>query len=157
MAHGPEGGQELGPEPLGIIRAAGGAPGTTSVRHHSSRAGVDVATKRQVETKLRQLIKRLDQANHEVRGSLAESLPETRIIEVVIPDLETSYWTELDGGRMDGLHEGSPRQAEIRVRVSSDHLVELVDGRRSLFSAYLAGQVSIDASFSDLLRLRKLA
>jgi SCP-2 sterol transfer family protein len=116
-----------------------------------------VATKRQVETKLRQLIKRLDQANHEVRGSLAESLPETRIIEVVIPDLETSYWTELDGGRMDGLHEGSPRQAEIRVRVSSDHLVELVDGRISLFSAYLAGQVSIDASFSDLLRLRKLA
>jgi hypothetical protein len=116
-----------------------------------------VATKRQVETRLRQLIKRLDRADHEVRGSLAESLPDTRIIEVVIPDLGTSYWTELTEGRMDGLHEGTPREAEIRVRVSSDYLVELVDGRKSLFSAYLAGQVSIDASFSDLLRLRKLA
>jgi hypothetical protein len=116
-----------------------------------------VATKRQVETKLRQLIKQLEGADHEVRGSLAESLPDTRIIEVVIPDLGTSYWTELAGGRMDGLHDGSPREAEIRVRVSSDDLVELVDGKRSLFSAYLAGHVSIDASFSDLLRLRKLA
>jgi SCP-2 sterol transfer family protein len=116
-----------------------------------------VATKRQVEAKLRQLIKRLDQADHDVRGSLAESLPESRMVEVVIPDLGTSYWTELSGGKMDGLHEGSPRQAEIRVRVSSDYLVELVDGKKSLFSAYLAGQVKIEASFSDLLRLRRLA
>lgn len=116
-----------------------------------------MATKRQVETKLRQLIKRLDQADQQVRGSLAESLPETRIVEVVITDLGTSYWTALTGGRMDGLHEGAPRQAEIRVRVSSDYLVELVDGKKSMFSAYLAGQVSIEASFSDLLRLRKLA
>jgi len=139
----------------GIIRAAAGAE--RDQRHLSSRAGVDVATKRQVETKLRQLIKRLDQADHEVRGSLTESLPEARIIEVVITDLGNSYWTELTGGRMDGLHEGSPRQAEIRVRVSSDHLVELVDGKKSMFSAYLAGQVAIEASFSDLLRLRKLA
>jgi hypothetical protein len=116
-----------------------------------------VATKRQVETKLRQLIKRLDQANHDVRGSLAESLPETRVIELVIPDLGTSYWTELAGGRMDGLHEGSPGEAAIRVQVPSDQLVELVDGKKSLFSAYLGGQVRIEASFSDLLRLRKLA
>jgi hypothetical protein len=116
-----------------------------------------VATKRQVETKLRQLIKRLDQADTQVRGSLADSLPESRIVQVEIPDLGTSYWTELAGGRMEGLHEGPPRQAEIRARVSSDCLVDLVDGKKSLFSAYLAGQVSIDASFSDMLRLRKLA
>lgn len=116
-----------------------------------------MATKRQVETKLRQLIKRLDQAGHDVHGSLADSLPETRVIEVIISDLGTSYWTELAEGRMDGLHEGAPTEAEIRVRLSSDQLVELVDGKRSLFSAYLAGRVSIEASFSDLLRLRKLA
>jgi hypothetical protein len=124
---------------------------------HLCNRGVDVATKRQVETKLRQLIKRLDRADHEVRGSLAQSLPETRIIEVVITDLGISYWTELTEGRMDGLHEESPRHAEIKVRVSSDYLVELVDGKKSMFSAYLAGQVSIEASFTDLLRLRKLA
>jgi hypothetical protein len=50
-----------------------------------------------------------------------------------------------------------PREAEIRIHVDSDHLVELVDGERSLFSSYLGGQVRIEASLTDLLRLRKLA
>jgi hypothetical protein len=34
--------------------------------------------------------------------------------------------------------------------------VDLIDGRGSLFSAYLSGRIRIDASMSDLLRLRKL-
>ena len=116
-----------------------------------------MATRRQVEGKLRELIRRLDDADSDVTGSLAENLPESRIVEVSIPDLECTYWTELVGGRMGPLHSGAPPQAEIRVRVSSDHLVELVDGRRSLFSSYLSGQVRIDASFGDMLRLRRLA
>jgi len=116
-----------------------------------------VATKPQVERKLRELMKRLEESNSQVRSSLAGALPESRVIEVSVSDLGVSYWTELAGGTMGRLHEGVPRHHEIRIRVSSDDLVELVDGRRSLFSAYLSGLVKIDASFSDLLRLRKLA
>jgi SCP-2 sterol transfer family len=116
-----------------------------------------VATKHQVERKLRELIKRLDEAEGGVRGSLAGALPDSRVIEVVLTDLETSYWTELNGGRMGRLHPGSPRDAEIRVHVNSDDLIALVDGRTPLFSAYLSGQVRISASWSDLLRLRRLA
>lgn len=116
-----------------------------------------MATKRQVERKLRELIKRLDDAGGDVRGSLAGALPETRIVEVIVPDLGASYWTELSGGRMGTLHSGQPKEPEIRIRVDSDALVELVDGKRSLFSSYLSGQVKIEASFSDLLRLRNLA
>lgn len=88
---------------------------------------------------------------------MAGALPESRVIEVALSDLGVSYWTELADGAMGSIHEGVPPHYEIRIRVSSDDLVELVDGRRSLFSAYLVGQVKIDASFSDLLRLRKLA
>jgi hypothetical protein len=121
------------------------------------RAGAALATKRQVELKLRELIGRLESADGSVRGSLATSLPETRVIEVEIPDIGSTYWTELSGGRMGPLHEGTPLQAEIRVRVDSDHLVELVDGKKSLFSSYIGGQVRIEASLTDLLRLRKLA
>jgi hypothetical protein len=116
-----------------------------------------VATKRQVERKLRELMQRLEQSGGQVRTSLAGALPESRVIEVVVSDLGLSYWTELSGGSMDSLHEGTPPHHEIRIRLSSDDVIELVDGRRSLFSAYLAGQVTIEASFSDLLRLRKLA
>jgi predicted lipid carrier protein YhbT len=116
-----------------------------------------VATKREVERKLRELIGRLESADSDVQRSLAGALPDSRIIHVRVPDLDVSYWTELSGGRMGALRRGEPPDPEIRVLVDSDDLIALVDGRRSLFSAYLAGVVKIDASFSDLLRLRKLA
>ena len=116
-----------------------------------------MATKRMVEQRLRELIKRLKQADSQVHSSLAESLPDPRIIQIVIPDLEATYWTEMSGGVMGRLHPGPPPSADIRIRCSSDHMVEMVDGKRSLFSSYLAGQLKIDASFTDMLRLRKLA
>jgi hypothetical protein len=116
-----------------------------------------LATKRQVEGKLRTLIKRLDEADHGVRGSLADTLPEPKVIELTVPDIEAVYWTELASGGMGELHEGLPNRADIRIRVASDHLVELVDGKHSLFSSYLGGRVKIEASLGDLLRLRKLA
>jgi len=116
-----------------------------------------VATKREVERKLRELMSRLEEADAGVRGSLAGALPDSRVIQVIVPDLGLSYWTELAGGTMDSLHRGEPRDAEIRVHVDSDDLIELVDRRRSLFSSYLSGKVKIEASLGDLLRLRKLA
>jgi hypothetical protein len=116
-----------------------------------------VATKRQVERKLRELIARMDQADHEAGRAVAEALPEPRIIQVTIPDLPATYWTELSDGKMHGLHQGEPQRADIRVRVASDHLVDLVDGRKSLFPSFLGGQVKIEASLSDMVRLRKLA
>jgi hypothetical protein len=115
-----------------------------------------VATKQQVERKLRELIRRLDKAGGDVHGSLAEALPERRILYVIVPDLDASWWTEMAGGKMKGLHRGVPDRTDIKVRVDSDQLVDLMDGRRSLFSSYLAGKVKIEASLSDLLRLRKL-
>jgi hypothetical protein len=128
---------------MGIIRAAA--------------RGVTVATRRQVESKLRELIGRLDAAS-DVRGSLAESLPDARIVEVLVPDLAASWWTEMTGGGMGPLRHGPPpQQAEIRIHVGSDHLVELVNGEKSLFSSYLGGHVRIEASLTDLMRLRKLA
>jgi hypothetical protein len=116
-----------------------------------------VATKRLVEQKLRELIKRLKQADGQVHSSLAETLPEPRIIQIEIPDLDATYWSEMSGGVMGPIHSGPPARADIRIRCTSDHLVEMVEGKRSIFSSYLAGQVKIDASFADMLRLRKLA
>ena len=115
-----------------------------------------MATRREVETKLRTLIKRLDRADPAVRDSLADSLPDTKTIELVVTDMDATYWTEMSGGGLGSLHKGPPPTSDIRVEVSGDHLVELVDGKASLFSSYLAGQVKIQASLGDLMRLRKL-
>jgi hypothetical protein len=58
---------------------------------------------------------------------------------------------------MDTLHRGVPPHTDIRMVVDSDHLMELLDGKRSLFSSFVSGSVKIQASLSDLIRLRKMA
>lgn len=116
-----------------------------------------MATKREVERKLRELIERLDGADGAVHGSLAEALPEGRVVEVTIPDLDAKYWTKLVDGRMGTLRRGPAARADIGIRVDGDDLVDLVDGRRPFMAAVLGGTVKIDASLADMLRLRKLA
>lgn len=114
-----------------------------------------MATKREVEAKLRQLIARLSETQ-DAQGALARTLPESKVVAVRIPDLEADYWTLMESGRMDGLHQGVAERADIKIRVASDQLVAIVDGKASLFSAFVSGQVKIEASLSDLMRLRKL-
>jgi SCP-2 sterol transfer family len=114
-----------------------------------------MASRTEVEHKLSQLIDRLD-ASEEGARSLAETLPDARTLSVHVTDLDLHYWSLLDGGRMGPLQDGPRDDAQIRIRAPSDVLVDLIDGRGSLFSAYLAGRIRIDASMSDLLRLRRL-
>ena len=115
-----------------------------------------MATETQVEAKLQELIKRLE-GDDGARDSFSSSLPEPRVVALEITDLGAGYWTELAAGRMSELHSGLPDRWDIRVRAGSDDLVALVDGHRSLFSAVVSGQVKVDASITDLMRLRKLA
>jgi hypothetical protein len=114
-----------------------------------------MATPHEVQQRLEGLIARLA-SSQMGRGGLADALPEPRVLMVSVPDLDTSYWTALEGGRMGDLEVGDPGDAHIRVTAPSDTLVDVLDGRESLFSAYVAGTVRIDASMSDLLRLRRL-
>ena len=116
-----------------------------------------VATRRDVERKLRELIQRMDGAGDGVRGSLSDALPDAKVIELTVTDLPGTYWTQLESGRMHELHEGPAERADIRIQVQSDHLIDLVDGRSSLLGSFLSGNVKIDASLGDLIRLRGLA
>jgi predicted lipid carrier protein YhbT len=116
-----------------------------------------LATKKQVEAKLQELIARLDQADPDVQEGLADALPDTKILEVHVPDLDERYWTEMASGQLGELNEGHPPRRDIKITVDSDDLVDLVEGRGNLFSKYLSGHVRIDASVGDLMRLRRLA
>jgi hypothetical protein len=115
-----------------------------------------VATKRQVEAKLRELIKRLGQTE-EGMAALSQALPEPRIIEVYVPDLDETYWTELAAGRMGTLRRGGSEGADIRLEARSDDLIDVLDGRTSMFSSYVGGRMKVEASFADIMRLRRLA
>jgi putative sterol carrier protein len=114
-----------------------------------------VATKHKVEAKLRELIARLS-GTEAAQDKLARSLPESKVIAVIVPDLDSRYWATMEGGRMDGLHQGVPERADITIRIGSDDLVSVADGATSFFSAFVSGRIKVEASVSDLLRLRRL-
>lgn len=115
-----------------------------------------MASLTEVERKLHELKDRLD-ASDEGARALGDSLPESRILALHVTDLEADFWTELRGGRMGEINHGPPQEAHIRIRAHSDDFVDMVDGTAGgLFSAYLGGRLRVDASVSDLLRLRKL-
>ena len=116
-----------------------------------------MATKRQVESKLRELISKLDQTQEGVTA-LSQALPDRRVIEVHVSDLDAIYWTDLTDGRMGSLRRGqADDDPDMRLEVESDDLIDIIDGRRSMFSSYVAGRMKVEASFADIMRLRKLA
>jgi predicted lipid carrier protein YhbT len=115
-----------------------------------------VATKKDVESKLRALIQRLEDAGNEARGTLTRALPVARRIQMDVPDLDASYWTELEAGKLGPLHTGAASDPDIRLTAKSDDLIAMIDGKRNLFTAYLAGDIRVKASVSDLMALRRL-
>lgn len=115
-----------------------------------------MATTTEVEAKLEELIARLS-ADDDAARELGRSLPDARILSLHVTDLDADWWTTLASGQLGKLHRGRSEDAHIQIRATSDDLVALVDGEGSLFSAYLAGRVRIEASFFDLLRLKRLA
>ena len=51
----------------------------------------------------------------------------------------------------------SPEQPDgCVIRAASDQLVDIIDGRRSMFSSVMTGRVKVEAGLADLLRLRRL-
>ncbi len=115
-----------------------------------------MASRTEVEQKLNELKERLD-ASDEGARALGDSLSEPRVLSLHVIDLGADFWTELREGRMGEIHEGTAEDAHIRIRAESDDLIQMVDGSAGgLFSAYLGGRLRVDASVSDLLRLRKL-
>jgi SCP-2 sterol transfer family len=142
---------------VGILRAARAILAPAGI-HREPRLpeGRRVATKREVEAKLRELMRRLATAE-QVHGALAEGLPSGKVVAVLVTDLKAEYWTVMDRGTMRGLHLGTPQHADIRMKVTSDHLIDLVEGRASMLTSFMTGKVKIDASVSDLIRLRRMA
>ena len=114
-----------------------------------------MATKQQVEQKLRELIERLA-ATDKAQESLSGSLPDPRVIAVQVTDLQADYWTEMVDGRMGDLVEGAPDRADIQLRAPADALIDVIDGNVSMLSAVLGGRIKVQASLSDLLSLRRL-
>lgn len=83
-----------------------------------------------------------------------------RTVSVIVPDLDTAFDMRLT---VDGLTDVThrPRSApapapQVTVTVSSEDLLALSEERLDPAKALFGRRLKIDASFGDLLRLRRL-
>ncbi|MEU3018501.1 MULTISPECIES: SCP2 sterol-binding domain-containing protein [unclassified Nocardiopsis] len=83
-----------------------------------------------------------------------------RTVRVVVPDLETAFDMRLT---VDGLSDVTARgldersgTPQVRVTVSSGDLVALAEDRLEPAVALLTRRLKVDATLSDMLRLRRV-
>ena len=112
-----------------------------------------MASKAEVEQQLRALMARLDGNEANVRSAI----PTRKVLRCLVPDLGAAWFSVVENGHVSPPSETPPDgRADITLRVGSDDLVDLVQGRMSFLSAFTSGKVRVDASIVDLLRLRSL-
>ncbi len=104
----------------------------------------------EVEQILDALLARLGDGDDSARSIM----PSKRIIRASCPDLDLVRFARWEGGRLTLLEELPERRADIRISVRSDDLVRMTAGELTFSQAYFGGRIRIDASMSDLLRLR---
>lgn len=90
----------------------------------------------------------------EIDDTTAALLPARRTIEARCPDLELVRFAVWERNRMVSLDGQPDRRPDIRVSVRSDDLLAMAAGELTFSRAYASNRVRLDASMSDLLRLR---
>jgi hypothetical protein len=104
---------------------------------------------------LAKLVAQFDEIDEEDR---AKHVVE-RTVSCRVPDLDVIFYGRLHHAGLDPFTEEPPadgKAAAVKLTIVSDDLIALVDGELDLARALLGGRVKIDASFGDLLRLRRL-
>jgi hypothetical protein len=101
---------------------------------------------------LAELADRMAGADEDVRKHTAFN----RSLSCRIPDLDVTFSGQLRDGHIHDITTEPAQRAQIRLTVSSDDLVALVDGQLHFASAWAKGRIKVEASIMDLLRLRSL-
>ncbi|WP_405878844.1 sterol-binding protein [Streptomyces sp. NBC_01136] len=92
-------------------------------------------------------------------GDVREAAALDRSLSCHITDLDITFVGRLKGGRIEILDtiQGPPlEKTQIRLAMSGDDLVSMVDGELHFAKAWGSGRVKLEAALLDLFRLRKL-
>ncbi|MCW2608171.1 MAG: hypothetical protein JWO60_2864 [Frankiales bacterium] len=111
-----------------------------------------MATRAEVDAALLGLVARLDAVDAETRGKHVLD----RTVSCAVVDLGVVYTAQLSDEGLSQVTTEPCGQAQVRLRIGSDDLVALVDGRLAITTAWATGRLRVDASVFDLLKLRAL-
>ncbi|MYU22721.1 sterol-binding protein [Streptomyces sp. SID8352] len=107
----------------------------------------------------RAALDRLSERMGEADGDLRAAASPPRSVSCHITDLDLTFAGRMaDGGiEVRETLPGPPRRrADIRLAMTGDDLVALVDGELHFARAWGSGRVRLEAGLRDLFRLRKL-
>lgn len=85
-----------------------------------------------------------------------------RTVSCRVPDLDITFNGLLKDARLldvksyEDAAAAPPPRAQIRLTIPSDDLLKLVDGKLNFLAAWTSGRIKVNASFGDLLKLRKV-
>ncbi|WP_189874052.1 SCP2 sterol-binding domain-containing protein [Streptomyces bluensis] len=114
-----------------------------------------MATIEECRSALDKLSENLAGADGDVRTAAALD----RSLSCHITDLDVTFASRLRDGRievLDTLQGPPPERAEIRLTMTGDDLVSMVNGELHFAKAWGSGRVRLEAGLLDLVRLRKL-
>jgi alkyl sulfatase BDS1-like metallo-beta-lactamase superfamily hydrolase len=111
-----------------------------------------MATVAESEAAFDQLAQRLAGADAAARKRAAFD----RTLSCTLRDLDVIFAGRLHDGLLLDIHQSDSNQAQIRMTMSSDDLIKLVDGKLNMAAAWASGQIKVDASMLDLLKLRSV-
>ncbi len=113
-----------------------------------------MATKSEVSRAIERLMARLDGNESNVRTAI----PGRKVMGCYVPDLDASWFSVIEDGHVAPPTETAPpgERVDVLLKINSDNLIDLVEERISFMSAFLSGKVRVEASLTDLLRMRTL-
>lgn len=114
-----------------------------------------MATIEECRSALEKLADNMAGADGDVRAAAAMD----RSLSCRVTDLDITFVGRLKGGRievLDTLQGSPPEKAQIRLTMSGDDLVAMVNGELNFAKAWGSGRVKLEAGLRDLFRLRTL-
>ncbi|GGW58791.1 SCP2 sterol-binding domain-containing protein [Streptomyces caelestis] len=107
----------------------------------------------------RSALDKLSDNMQHAEGNVREAAALDRSVSCHITDLDVTFVGRMRGGRIevrDTVQGPPPDKAEIRLAMTGDDLVALVDGELNFAKVWGSGRVKLSAGVRDLLQLRKL-
>jgi putative sterol carrier protein len=107
-------------------------------------------------------VEQCEEAMHRLAERLAQNDPSRqnqgfeRSMSCTLSDLDVTFTGRLKDGQLLDIRQASKRDAQVRLTMSSDDLIALVDGKLKMASAWATKRVKVEAGVRDLMKLRSI-